>query len=109
MAFLVALVLARTLVRRIETLAQAARRVARGQLDQHVEIHTHDEVGDLAQAFNQMVKAMRERNLMRDAFGRYVSPELAQQLLADPTALKPGGQERRLTVLMSDLRGFSAL
>lgn len=108
-AFLVALLLARTLVRRIETLAQAARRVARGEFDQHVEMRTHDEVGDLAQAFNQMVKAVRERNLMRDAFGRYVSPELAQQLLADPTALKPGGQERRLTVLMSDLRGFSAL
>jgi len=44
-----------------------------------------------------------------DAFGRYVSADLAEELLRNPEALKPGGALRTVTVLMSDLRGFTSL
>ena len=44
-----------------------------------------------------------------DAFGRYVSVDLAEELLRNPEALKPGGELRTVTVLMSDLRGFTSL
>jgi class 3 adenylate cyclase len=51
----------------------------------------------------------RAHELVRRAFGRYVSEEVAASLLKDPEGLELGGEERETTILMSDLRGFTAL
>jgi adenylate cyclase len=47
--------------------------------------------------------------LVRRAFGRYVSEEVAASILKSPEGLDLGGEEREVTILMSDLRGFTAL
>src|SRR5262249_9441041 len=49
------------------------------------------------------------RDLIRSAFGRYVSEEVANSVLHSPDGLELGGEEREVTILMSDLRGFTAL
>src|SRR3989442_454573 len=49
----------------------------------------------------------RQRDFIRSTFGRYVSPEVAQELLTSPAAQRLGGEKRELTVLMSDLRGYT--
>lgn len=56
-------------------------------------------------------REVRERNeLLRYMFGRYMSTEVMRTLLDDPeAALGLGGQQREVTLLMSDLRGFTAL
>ncbi|BAY24934.1 adenylate/guanylate cyclase with Chase sensor [Calothrix sp. NIES-2100] len=46
---------------------------------------------------------------MRRTFGRYVTNEVVANLLETPSGLKLGGERRKVTVLMSDLRGFSAV
>lgn len=46
---------------------------------------------------------------IRDTFGRYVSAEVVANLLSSPAALTLGGELRKVTVLMSDLRGFTVL
>jgi len=51
----------------------------------------------------------RAHELVRRAFGRYVSEEVAESLLRAPEALDLGGEEREATILMSDLRGFTAM
>lgn len=54
----------------------------------------------------------RERQMRRavsEAFSRYLSPELVKQLARDPNALKLGGERRNLTILFSDVRGFTTL
>jgi len=51
----------------------------------------------------------RAHELLRHTFGRYVSEEIAESLLRTPGALDLGGEEREATILMSDLRGFTAL
>ncbi len=51
----------------------------------------------------------RAHELVRRAFGRYVSEEVAASILQSPEGLEMGGEEREVTILMSDLRGFTAL
>jgi adenylate cyclase len=53
----------------------------------------------------------RERNavLVRETFGRYLSDNVVSTLLADPEGIKLGGEKRVVTIMMSDLRGFSMI
>src|SRR5262249_51920911 len=55
------------------------------------------------------VELARANELVRHTFGRYVSEEVAENLLRSPEALELGGVERDATILMSDLRGFTAM
>ena len=51
----------------------------------------------------------RKKREIKDAFGRYVAPSLVNDILKDPTKLVLGGEERRLTVFFSDIRGFTTI
>jgi len=56
------------------------------------------------------VKALEARSaFIRETFGRYVSDEVVAGLLSSPEALKLGGELRKVTVMMSDLRGFTSV
>lgn len=50
-----------------------------------------------------------QRAQIRSAFGQYLSPALVEQLSADPSKLKLGGETRPLTVLFTDVRGFTTI
>ncbi|MGD9478616.1 CHASE2 domain-containing protein [Shinella sp. G-2] len=51
----------------------------------------------------------REKQFVKNAFGRYLAPALVDRLASEPEALELGGETRHLTVLFSDIRGFTAL
>ena len=51
----------------------------------------------------------RERRFVREAFSRYLAPEVVRELAANPGSLKLGGEEREITLLFSDLAGFTAM
>ncbi|HMB93717.1 MAG TPA: adenylate/guanylate cyclase domain-containing protein [Rhodothermales bacterium] len=53
------------------------------------------------------VEQLKKATQMRRTFGRYVSDEVVEALMEDPEALQLGGEKRKVTMLMSDLRGFS--
>ena len=106
-ALILGLLFARRLTRPISALTGAVGRVAAGDLSQSVPVRSRDEVGQLGRAFNEMVTGLRQRDFIRNAFGRYVSPEVAKTLLESPDGLRLGGHKREITVLMSDLRGYT--
>jgi adenylate cyclase len=49
----------------------------------------------------------REKARLRSAFSRYVPPGVVDRIVADPSRVRLGGERRELTVLFSDIRGFS--
>jgi class 3 adenylate cyclase len=106
-ALVLGLLFARGLTRPISALTGAVARVAGGDLSQSLPVRSRDEVGMLTGAFNEMVEGLRQRDFIRNAFGRYVSPEVAKTLLESPDGLRLGGEKREITVLMSDLRGYT--
>ena len=108
LASILAVLFARHLTRPIVALTGAAGRVAGGDLSvETLTVRSRDEVGQLTRAFNGMVEGLRQREVIRNAFGRYVSPEVAQAVLDSPDGLRLGGRKREITVLMSDLRGYT--
>jgi adenylate cyclase len=50
-----------------------------------------------------------EKSHIRDAFDRYLSPEMVEKIADDPSQLKLGGEERDMTILFSDIRSFSKI
>ena len=65
-----------------------------------------DEAGELAGSFNEMVAGLQEREKLREAFGTYVDPDLAERILAEGTALE--GQEVEVSIVFLDIRQFTA-
>jgi len=51
----------------------------------------------------------REKRQVKKLFGQYVSRDVFKQLIADPSSAKLGGHRREMTVLFSDIRGFTAI
>ena len=73
-------------------------------------VNTHLTVDQLRRTLAEKnAELARAHELVRRAFGRYVSEEVAESLLRAPEALDLGGEEREATILMSDLRGFTAM
>jgi class 3 adenylate cyclase len=73
-------------------------------------VNTHLTVDQLRRSLaGKNAELARAHALVRRAFGRYVSEEVAESLLRAPEGLELGGEEREATILMSDLRGFTAM
>ncbi len=110
-SLLVAIFLGRRFARRlgqpILELVGHTQRIARGDYRVRNTAYRRDELGRLSEAFDQMARGLDERDRVRDLLDKNVSPEVAAQLLRDGAAL--GGEERTVTVLFADLRGFTAL
>ena len=67
---------------------------------------SNDEIGLLGDAGNDMIRGLAEREKIRDTFGKYVTPEIRDQILSG--AIPLNGEIRTATLLFSDLRDFTA-
>ncbi len=83
----------------------AMAEVGRGSLDVQCAVVSNDEIGEVAEGFNRMVAGLREREQIRETFGKYVSPEVRDEILAGRASLEGGARE--VTILFADLRDFT--
>jgi adenylate cyclase len=59
--------------------------------------------------FTSFVREQAQRRQIRSAFGQYLSPALIEQLALSPEKLVLGGEEREMTIMFSDVRGFTTI
>jgi adenylate cyclase len=102
----------KTLQSNLRHLTWKTQQIAGGDLEQKVDF-----MGDFSTAFNSMTQQLkdsyeqleRRNRFIRKTFGRYTSDDIVEALLDMPDGLKLGGEKREVTLLMSDLRGFTSL
>ena len=91
----------------VSRVRDGVERIARGDLDIEVRVDDASEIGQLQAGFNRMADGLRERQRIRDLFGRHVGEDVAQVALAEGVRL--GGEEREVAALFVDLVGSTSL
>ncbi len=106
-------VISRTITRPLRGLEKTTKAIGQGDFAVNVPETGPREIRHLAQAFNrlggQLTDYIAKRDFIRDTFGRYVTQEVVDKLMESRDGLELGGESRELSILMSDLRGFTAL
>ena len=98
------------LVSAIRLISRRASEVAAGEYGEPLPVTSRDEIGQLTGSFNDMVAGLKERDFIRNTFGRYVDEEIARKLLRRPEAARRlGGEKREVVIMFSDIRGFTPL
>ncbi|MFZ5452524.1 MAG: adenylate/guanylate cyclase domain-containing protein [Thermodesulfobacteriota bacterium] len=105
--------LSRGVTKPLRTLADTTQALGHGDFSVTVPEAGAKEIKQLAHSFNelgqQLTDYMEKRDFIRDTFGRYVTQEVVKRLLESEGGLALGGETREVTLLFSDLRGFTAI
>jgi len=99
----------RSVGKSIAEITSAAARVRRGDYTVKLPEEKLDEIGLLNRSFNEMMDGLQERDLIQHTFGRYVDRNVAQELMKRPEALRLGGEIKKVTIMMSDIRDFTVM
>jgi class 3 adenylate cyclase/CHASE3 domain sensor protein len=117
LALLLGYAISWSLIGPVKMMDKQFKQIASGDFSKRVEVPNRDEMGALAANLNRMNEELGRlydelevRNrFIRETFGRYLSDEIVDNILETPDGLKLGGEKRNVTIMMSDLRGFTAL
>jgi class 3 adenylate cyclase len=91
----------------VRVVRAALNRVEQGDLETNLVVFDGTELGQLQRGFNSMVNGLRERERVRDLFGRHVGREVAAA--AERERPKLGGEERHVAVIFVDIIGSTHL
>lgn len=97
----------------IQLIIQGIRHIEQGRLAEYVGANRFDELGEMSHGINQMAKGLQLREKIKEAFGKFVDPNIAESFIQNYVqhgdALKMGGERRKVAVLMCDIRDFTSM
>jgi adenylate cyclase len=100
---------ARSLAEPVAAVRRAIARIEDGDLDVTVPVDDGSEVGLLEAGFNRMAAGLRERERLRDLFGRHVGRDVARAALENEGDVELGGAVREVAAMFVDLIGSTGL
>ena len=103
----VVFLVSRNLTRPLQEITQVLRSVRHGVFDRRVKVTSNDEIGYAGDVINEMNQGLRERDFIRETFGKYVTSEVRDEILSGRLPLD--GELKHATVLFSDLRNFTPM
>ncbi|MCK5800787.1 MAG: adenylate/guanylate cyclase domain-containing protein [Deltaproteobacteria bacterium] len=103
---LASIFLARSFGGKIKRLARAMEAVASGDLNQTVQVKSHDELASLAGSFNLMTRALRATEANKRLARLYLSEKVAERLSRENDPLTLSAEERAVTVGIFEIVGF---
>ena len=95
----------RTITVPILSLLKATKEIEKGHFGIKIKPLFKDEVGSLTESFEKMARGLGEREKIKDAFGRFVNKDIAEQVLKGEIIL--GGEKKLAAISFTDLRGFT--
>ncbi|HQO03070.1 MAG TPA: adenylate/guanylate cyclase domain-containing protein, partial [Spirochaetota bacterium] len=107
MVIMVVFFFGKSLTTPIVRLVGATKKIKAGQYHVDIEPVSRDEIGELTASFIEMGRGLEEREKMKDAFGKFVNQEIAEQVLKGELQL--GGERKVAAVFFSDIRRFTAI
>ena len=107
LGFVMTILMSRFFSGPLKKLTNSANEISKGNYDCKTVICSNDEMGVLGDSFNAMAKSLKEKEFMRDTFGKIVTPQIRDYLLNKNVAL--GGETLDVTVMFCDIRGFTTL
>jgi adenylate cyclase len=106
---MVSIMLGKRLTRPIHQLMDASRAISAGNYNIRFSERRNDELGALMEAMNTMSEGLLHKEQVELAFSRYLSPNIARQVLDDVQQVKLGGQRVIGSVLFADIVGFTSI
>lgn len=99
------------LTKQLKSLMMGVKKVSNGDLDVKVKRIVSDELGVLTDTFNEMVVNIREKEMIKMAFTRYVSKQVAEKVFEDPDAFlnRLKGERMHVSVMFADIMGFTTM
>lgn len=94
---------------RLRKVQVGVNRIGKGELETRIDDLGSDEFGELAEEVNRMASSLQERAVLKDAFAKYVSSDIADRMLKNNELPALEGARQKVTILFSDIRGFTAL
>jgi len=108
-AIIASFLISRRLARPIQDLLEATSAMRRGDLNYRIQDRRNDEIGGLIEAYNTMAHGMLEKDQVEQVLKRFVSPSVAQNMMADLDQVQLGGRDVHATVVFADIVGFTRL
>jgi len=97
------------LSRPIDTFIKASKAIDSGDYNYRIKESRNDELGHLIGAFNSMANGLLEKNQVESVFSRFVSANVAKQIMQNLDHVTLGGEHVHASVMFADIVGFTSM